>query len=532
MTAIPIMLSFDTDALGIGKSVFEFGAVGDCAGPGIGTDDSVAIQAAFNWLVSAPFRKLYFPSGYRWRVGSTCTADFGGKFGGQIIMESPITPDPGIGDAFRIVNGRSLTLKLWAHEGGQIADYSQADPVGADQAFVIRGVRDGDVWVKAYLYKGRVVRLTKELPGEQKTSKLKFHGFRTGDYPPNGCGQAVYVDCSSACATFGACYWFWDEYGPIFYETDDLIFHSVDAGWRTNNGMIFEGCQSIWIGSLTTGDETNTVDLVTFKSGPTKHSANIWIGALFAQMGRNGLVIENIGSDADVAGVTIDALYTRKNAEHGFYISNCRGVKISHQSDQDQIAIETAGACKNVDIHMRTLGCRRQALIVGATALQLNFSGNIQNANLDAVAATSVVDVNSTGRDINFNSFNVETANADFAFDLVAGNFVALNDCDLTLSGGTTAMGAAAPRVARNVGGYRTYNEGIATIASGTASVVVSHGLVTNPLAISLTGRNSVEVAQLWESGVGATTFQINVPANVTADRQVYWRASRLQSQA
>jgi len=67
-------------------------------------------------------------------------------------------------------------------------------------------------------------------------------------------------------------------------------------------------------------------------------------------------------------------------------------------------------------------------------------------------------------------------------------------------------------------------NSGIATIASGTSSVVVDHGLVATPSVVKLTGTHS-EVASPWVTNVTATQFTINVAGAVTADRDVYWYA-------
>ncbi len=63
-----------------------------------------------------------------------------------------------------------------------------------------------------------------------------------------------------------------------------------------------------------------------------------------------------------------------------------------------------------------------------------------------------------------------------------------------------------------------------ATIPSGNSSVVVDHGLVEAPSDLQLTGTHS-EVANCWVSDITDTQFTINAPANVTADRDVYWEA-------
>ena len=70
-----------------------------------------------------------------------------------------------------------------------------------------------------------------------------------------------------------------------------------------------------------------------------------------------------------------------------------------------------------------------------------------------------------------------------------------------------------------------TENSGTATIPNGSSNVTVNHGLAKAPEhGVRLTGTHS-EVANCWVTNVTDTQFTINAPANVTADRDVYWEA-------
>lgn len=81
----------------------------------------------------------------------------------------------------------------------------------------------------------------------------------------------------------------------------------------------------------------------------------------------------------------------------------------------------------------------------------------------------------------------------------------------------------AAPEKVLLKTGYE--DSGTATIASGTASIVVAHGLVATPTTVRVTGTHT-EVDRLYVTAVGAANFTINAGAgNVTADRDVYWNA-------
>jgi hypothetical protein len=63
---------------------------------------------------------------------------------------------------------------------------------------------------------------------------------------------------------------------------------------------------------------------------------------------------------------------------------------------------------------------------------------------------------------------------------------------------------------------------GKATITSGTATVKVAHGLGALPSGVFLTGTHA-EVSAAVVTAVDGGGFTITVPANTTANRDVYW---------
>ena len=75
------------------------------------------------------------------------------------------------------------------------------------------------------------------------------------------------------------------------------------------------------------------------------------------------------------------------------------------------------------------------------------------------------------------------------------------------------------------IGSKKTDNSGTATIASGSTSVNVSHGLFKAPVRIFLTGTHN-EVAKCWVTDISDTEFTINAPSAVTSNRDVYWEAT------
>lgn len=77
--------------------------------------------------------------------------------------------------------------------------------------------------------------------------------------------------------------------------------------------------------------------------------------------------------------------------------------------------------------------------------------------------------------------------------------------------------------------GYKTKAGGVATVASGNTSIVVTHGLDRTPAAkdISVTPTNSLgDAAKFWISSVGATQFTINVDTDPGATTATFaWSA-------
>ena len=246
---------------GAGATVASARAVADVCAYGAKldgtTDDAEALRQAFRAV--GPTGKIHVPAGGLLRLASTVTMNLGGNRGFSLVCESPVMAVPGIGNAIEIVNGFPKFIDVVFQGGGRLADYRQADPEGADQGLYLRGIRGGEIKVKASGYKGRVIRVTKEQPGEPKSSMLYFSNIETGDHK-DPCGQAWYMDGYSAFGMIGRAWVFWDKNGPIFNGLHDLTINDIEGGWqRGTNGLRFEGCSAVHIGKLALGDETQTV---------------------------------------------------------------------------------------------------------------------------------------------------------------------------------------------------------------------------------------------------------------------------------
>lgn len=502
------------------------------------TDDAPAIQAMATWVTaksSVQRPQFIFPAGFIWRLASTVTFDFRGGMAGNILMQSPIRPDPGIGDGFRIYNGRGGELVLWVDGGGADADYLQADPVGCDQAFMLRGLRGATLSVQGYNYKGRVLRITKNLPNEYKTSKFNIHYIYTGDLQGTVsavCGQAWYIDTDTTA--FGYIHRAWpnrDNYGPVFQDTADVSWGAIEGGWNNGSGLEFRGCGSVWGGQLKIGDESNTLpSLLTFTDSPTRRCWNIHLGLVFVIGAVNGVTMENVGfdlSDEERPGITIDHLTSHRNAGVGLSVTNSANIKIYHDSYKDGTGLEATGALTNSTIQVNYRQTIITALSLGTGCGKgLRLSGAVKDANTSGAANTSAINIQSVE--------NIETegliVSGDDTVDLIrlpSGNQFRMRGGSLTAGGATVKFGGSQPALADAVRGYVNVRRGQATIASGGSSVTVTHGMDATPVFVFTQPRNSdANGSRVRPASIGATTFAIQtISGTVSADSVVDWEA-------
>lgn len=303
------------------------------------TDDSGALRRAFAAVGGAG--RISIPAGGVVRLAETVTFDLAGKRGFTLQAESPIIADPDIGNALEVVNGFPRLIDVTFVNGGGAANYAQADPVGAQQGLLLRGVRGGEVRVKGYGYKGRVLRVSKERKNEPKTSMLYFSNIETGDIKAR-CGQAWYMDASSAFGTIERAWTFWDNYGPIFNGINDLTIGHLEGCWQHGtNGLRFEGCAAVHISKLALGDETYTVDLLTIT---TNHSNRRWhnitIDEAFLLKGRRGAVVES----SDEEGYLKASFYSKQSADVGVSLRDVRKFVVEVVSFNDATGLVIDGS--------------------------------------------------------------------------------------------------------------------------------------------------------------------------------------------
>lgn len=516
----------------VNATPFHWGA----SGSGI-TSDSAAIQAYANYctVVGRP-RDIILPAGFIYKISTPVVINYSGSRAGAVHALGAILPDPGIGRAFSIINGQGGDFRLWVQNGGQTADYSQADPIGCDEAFYIRGIRGGKLNIKGQNYKGRVLRVTEAQAGEFKTSLLNIESLVTGDI--NGassatCGQSIFADVNgTAFGKIGFMWSNWDEYGPVFQDCIDVSFSSIEGGWRSGTGLEFRGCASIWGDKIAVGDEANTTPvLVKFTDSLTRRCWNISIDKMFIIGSVDGVVIENVGIATDNTtlrtGIKIGSLFTRNCSGRGLVVNNCANVDIMHDSENDGVSFESIGVFRDSEMNVNYRRSRAQSVIIPlGSGANLRIRGTVREGNTSSAAGVHSIDVASL-ENIWTEELVVSGSGVASLIKLASNNAFRMRGGSLTVSGSTVKFGGSAPRYADNVIGYVNKSRGQATIPNGQSAVVVTHGMDVTPAYVFTQVRNSdANGSRVRPSSIGPSTFAIQtISGNVASDSPVDWEA-------
>lgn len=419
-------------------SVLHFGAVGDCSAEGVGQDDRVAIQRALNWWMAADYRKLTFPADRRYRLGAPVRAHLDGdigRIGNILVMEGPITPDPGIGTALSLKGFRHGHFRVRGYQGGQDADYRQEKPQGGDTLLRIDATRRCIVDVEAVDYLGRAVYVGRgSRPYKQSFIDLTIS---TGDIESlpgaRPVGQMIYARGTSSWGSLngnGA----WESYGSVFNSVVDLRVDALKLGTQTPDAPVqFLGCGSVWIDSLLTGDETHQADLVHFI--PNEGGAGcrrIHISRCFAVGPKRAIVVRN--TDPREYGIRIDHLETRECSGPALVLDGVTGANINHSSQEDELSVLVQGQSSNIYLEIDSYNSARESVVIASEARDVRVSGLSQGAGRTAGKGVAAIRVE-TREPVFFDAFHTRGHRVSASFDLVSENKV-------TILGGRYESGA------------------------------------------------------------------------------------------
>lgn len=296
---------------------------------------------------------------------------------------------------------------------------------------------------------------------------IRLHGYNATDVPPNGWDL---YDSTLSRLIIGYCggsaIWF-DEGATDMHITPGTVLHDC------NKAIYLTGGGSVQITGIHTYD--NAVNNIHFNGAGSRTKIT---GCKIEGAGQHGVLI-----DSTTAGYSDIQIVNCNLANNGDSATNT----------YDQIHI--TGPSGN-GITRTNIG-------------HCSFTNKGSNTNLARYG-------------INLNSTAVQTAT-------IIGN--AFGPATHFGTGPFRDAGSGGSvRQVRGNGGYITEATGTATVASGSTTVAVTHGLGFTPTVgnIQLTPTNNLgNAAKFWVSAPGATTFTINVNADPGATTATFaWRAA------
>jgi hypothetical protein len=461
-------------------SVNDFGAVGDGVTP-----DDVGIKYGLGWVSAKPNRKLTFDQNclYLHNTPLTVTFKAGNTTNCEIEMLGSLYPSSSVADALTISEATycKFKLKVYGTDYGTTSfpDYSQADPVGARQAFVINSCRGCETRVEGYGYNGRVLR-TKATG----TVKMSFNdiSIKTGE---GSCAQAAYLQGSAdAFGKISHGQTQWDYFGSVLDKLTDLTIVYWEYGNKNSAvpAMLMNNCGSVEIGNLTGGSTWDSDTSTTLKivGGQGIHASRIQVGEAYT-----GLSIVGGGLISDKPSVTIDNLLSYKTNQ-AVALNNTTGVKIlSGLCDNTYYGVRYSGNINNCRVNMdgRNNFTAMHSAVTGAAIKSLSIGGDLYSET--------------TTTFINFGSVAVNKLYVNDTNVVTTGKYLVLpTDNQCIVRGGQWSGSLDAtpisgrPKHISNVQGIKTayLNAGLQFL-SGTvqgATITINHGLWAMPFEISV----------------------------------------------
>ncbi len=502
------------------------------------TDATAGVSAALNKWKEFGGQLVFGPG--RYRITSPIIIDLDGYENiGEIVMIGSIVPDAGIGRAITIKNARGGRYLLRVFGGGQTADYTQADPTGADEAFTFVNCYGGVIEsICGFDYAGRMLRITSDTPGAGgfQTQWIDIQQIYCNSSAPitgdeatrlaQGVGQAFYIDTGlNAFGRIRHAFMAWETYGSVIEETSDVTFDDAETIYRGSTGLQLRGVISFWGGTLKLGSEKSgwTGDLLLITDSSDRNSQQVSIKRLFLEAGYNGLRAVNVGVTTG-QGLVVGEVFSRLNTNVGILLDNCRKFDILEaQCYADVVGLQLTNACDLGFIKIRTMSTKNQGIIIdSAVGGEVEIKGSASDGNVSGGTGVSLIVV-STLNSILFNGFVASSGSVDYLFNLQTMNLVRLNGGQVVTSG-STAIYNNQPNRALDVVGLPTKNKGTATISSGSTSVVVTHGIVKAPDSVLLTPRDAGAVGAYAPLANRTTTqFTIYVATAPSSNSNIDW---------
>lgn len=481
-------------------SVLEFGAVGDYDPvTGLGTDSTVAIQAALN-----TGKIVYLPAG-NYKISSTLTvtqnnSGIRGDGHGSIITTTSTT-----GDVFLIGNGSTEISGLSFSEFTVWSSVIKSGGCVFNARFVTdskwQNVSAGnqDLYTSAgghRLYYGWYFDRFDTIVVDGGWCVTPQDGIRMRGNADDSYSAELVIDgnmrftrqnASGACGVriAGNC-------GGIYLRRGDVSL--------AETGVIID--TSLSLASTTATKRNREVFIQGFNVDSCKKWGIKQIGESVAVLTMNNPWVASCGTDDDGSGGVIigggSTVIPVVSISGSPYIYNNVGP-----------GIELDGGFVTID------------------GGQIIFNGKSASGGHGIVFGVSLPPIFSvSGTDISYNGNVTKGYGIQIPASLDNFNIVGVtlyNNGQDSISNGA---GFGPTKIIQNCIGYVTQNSGVATIPSGVSSYNVTHGMGMTPQVIELTPLGQPE-SSAWNAGnVTATQFTIFVGATTGSQRQFFWRAS------
>ena len=519
----------DSSGKAFGAIVRDFEYFG-ASGNGI-ADDTVAIQAAAAWVTAGNYRQITTREQKIYRLTSTINFNFANGRGHSILMKSPVRPDAGTGTAFLIQNTRNSYFDLKVDSGGgPMVDYSLADPVGAQTAFYLRGLRECNINVNGLAYRGRVLRTNALDVSSGGVIKTSFNtlNISTGDRGAGEtirCGQSFYLQGDdSAWGKINTAWVPWDEYGCVMEKLVDITIGNVEFGADTIGGMRCIALATAHIGTMAGGDETHGNSVLRFENHTDgTECIGVNIERIFCVQGSLGVYFK--GSNGAASGTrhnfSVKSIYTNGN-NIGVHLDGVNNSEFNVVSRDTTTGLKLTGIIRGLNLRVNIANMAGAAILSDSTT---NINASVINGRaISSGAYDGTVDL--------FTAASVGVMFRDFFVSTISGSCYKLPiSSSVKILGGSIDKGtgsAFSQGVAKetlSLDGFVTRNRGGGIIGIGAQQVTITHGLAQAPTEISITPTSSGLGNRVFN--IGVTTFDVRLDAVAAGAAYTFnWTAS------
>lgn len=511
----------------------HWGAVGDFDGSA-GTNSTTAINNALTWWAAAQGRHLHFPDGWYYYAG-TISLDLGARKWNKITCDGQITFGGVPGDvSWTLTNHENSDFQLRLRNGGQLGDFSASTPVGGTTAIKIHSARWSRVEIEAMNYRGRVIHFTAGGTDQATRCQMMDINIKTGNRTTfvgdDYCGQPFFADSGNCDQTgaFGKISWRGEGcvYGPVFERLNDIDIGHIEAGKFTVTPMEFRGCvvvfaNLLFFGATDVAGGANSENLRIIQSSGARLNGDFHIQSLRTLRSIDGIYATDF--DPDLPGLRIGS-YTGTAGETGIVLEDVPSA-IIHSAAVDDMAgvIDIRGACGNIEVNVDKVGAVTGDVVkLTGTVDRLRVSGRIAGG---AGSGFSLVNLGANNNKVDLVDLDLHSDTCDQLVSIGVSGSNSVRCIGGSMTGTSAKFNSTRrPEYAAGVRGYQTESCGQAVILNGTASITFSHGLDTTPQFVGVSGIGT-EVSAPFLTSITSTQVTVSVPAAVTADRTIYWKA-------